>query len=98
MKTMPSLLSVLVLVGAMSSSIVSAAGAPRLKAADSSDIIDFYGPCSHDPLGKEAVQTQLLDLQHHPEKLARRARFIAIFGWCGRKNRPAPRGDTQYHA
>ncbi len=35
---------------------------PRLKEADSGDIIDFYGPCSHDPLGKEEVQVQLRDL------------------------------------
>ena len=95
MKTMPSLLSVLVLAGAMNSGIVSAAGTagvissdaftqgsychmkfpaiqertlgtaqPRLKEVDSGDIIDFYGPCSHDPLGKEEVQAQLLDQQH----------------------------------
>ena len=35
---------------------------PLLKGADSGDIIDFYGPCSHDPLGKEEVQAQLRDL------------------------------------
>jgi hypothetical protein len=35
-----------------------------LKEADSGDIIDFYAPCSHDPLGKEEVQAQLLQLQH----------------------------------
>ena len=41
-------------------------GAPQpvLKEADSGDIIHFYGPCSHDPLGKEEVQAQLLQLQH----------------------------------
>jgi hypothetical protein len=37
---------------------------PVLKEADSGDIIDFYGPCSHDPLGKDEVQAQLLQLQH----------------------------------
>ena len=36
---------------------------PVLKDASSGDIIDFYGPCSHDPLGKEEVQAQLRDLQ-----------------------------------
>jgi len=94
MKTKPSLLSALVLAGAMNSHIVSAAGTaevissdafaegsychmkfpaiqertlstaqPRLKEVGSGDIIDFYGPCSHDPLGKEEVQVQLRDLQ-----------------------------------
>jgi len=37
---------------------------PVLKDASSGDIIDFYGPCSHDPLGKEEVHDQLLQLQH----------------------------------
>lgn len=35
-------------------------GSPVLKAADSGDIIDFYGPCDHDPIGKEEVQAQRL--------------------------------------
>ena len=29
---------------------------PMLKDASSGDLIDFYGPCDHDPLGKEEVQ------------------------------------------
>ena len=37
---------------------------PVLKDASAGDIVDFYGPCSHDPLGKEEVQAQLLELQH----------------------------------
>ena len=37
---------------------------PVLKEAESGDIIDFYGPCSHDPLGKDEVRAQLLQLQH----------------------------------
>jgi hypothetical protein len=37
---------------------------PVLKDASSGDIIDFYGPCSHDPLGEEEVHDQLLQLQH----------------------------------
>jgi hypothetical protein len=37
---------------------------PVLKEANEGDIVDFYGPCSHDPLGKEEVQAQLLQLQH----------------------------------
>ena len=37
---------------------------PILKQADSGDIIDFYGPCNHDPLGKDEIQAQKLQLQH----------------------------------
>jgi hypothetical protein len=95
MKTMKSVLSVLVLAGAMGSSIASAAGAdgvilkeastagsychmkfpaieertltwkrPVLMDPSEGDIIDFYGPCNHDPLGKDEIHAQLLDLQH----------------------------------
>ena len=32
---------------------------PVLKDADSGDIIDFYGPCNHDPLGKDEIKTQI---------------------------------------
>lgn len=31
---------------------------PVLKSLDSGDIIDFYGPCDHDPLGQDEVQSQ----------------------------------------
>jgi hypothetical protein len=31
---------------------------PRLKPATSKDIIDYYGSCDHDPVGKEEVQNQ----------------------------------------
>jgi hypothetical protein len=37
---------------------------PVLKDASSGDIIDFYGPCSHDPVGKDEVHEQLIHLQH----------------------------------
>ena len=37
---------------------------PVLKEADSGDIIDFYGPCSHDPLGKDEIQAQKRQVQH----------------------------------
>lgn len=37
---------------------------PVLKDASVGDIIDFYGPCSHDPLGEDEVHSQLLHLQH----------------------------------
>ena len=29
-----------------------------LKDASSGDIIDFYGPCDHDPLGREEIESQ----------------------------------------
>ena len=32
---------------------------PRLKPATTGDIIDFYGPCDHDPLGKDEIQSQI---------------------------------------
>jgi len=37
---------------------------PVLKDPSSGDIIDFYGPCVHDPLGKDEIQAQLLELRH----------------------------------
>lgn len=36
---------------------------PVLKDPSEGDIIDFYGPCDHDPLGKEEIQSQKRDLQ-----------------------------------
>ena len=99
MKTMKAVLSVLVLAGAMGSSIASLAGVdgvilkeastegtychikfpaieertlswkrPVLKDPSESDIIDFYGPCDHDPLGKEEIQSQKRDLQRRFER------------------------------
>ena len=37
---------------------------PVLKDASSGDIIDFYGPCSHDPLGEDEIHEQLIQVQH----------------------------------
>ena len=37
---------------------------PVLKDVSEGDIIDFYGSCTHDPLGKDEVRSQLLHLQH----------------------------------
>ena len=31
---------------------------PQLKPATSGDIIDYYGPCDHDPLGKDEIASQ----------------------------------------
>jgi hypothetical protein len=36
---------------------------PMLKDADSEDVIDFYGPCDHDPTGNDEVQAQLLQMR-----------------------------------
>jgi hypothetical protein len=33
-------------------------GTPSLQAADTGDIVDFYGPCDYDPLGSEEVSRQ----------------------------------------
>jgi hypothetical protein len=37
---------------------------PVLKDPSSGDIIDFYGPCDTDPLGKDQVRQQRLERQH----------------------------------
>jgi len=31
---------------------------PQLKSPKTGDIVDFYGPCDHDPLGKDEVSSQ----------------------------------------
>ena len=31
---------------------------PQLRPATSMDVIDYYGPCDHDPLGKDEVESQ----------------------------------------
>src|ERR1051326_6502960 len=36
---------------------------PVLKSPSDGDIIDFYGPCNFNPLGKESVMQQRADLQ-----------------------------------
>lgn len=33
-------------------------GHPQLKSPESGDIVDFYGPCNHDPLGKDEMLSQ----------------------------------------
>src|SRR4029077_566193 len=35
----------------------------QLKSEDSGDIVDFYGPCDHDPLGKDEVDRQKQELE-----------------------------------
>jgi len=39
-----------------------ASSRPVLKDVD--DIVDFYGPCDHNPLGKEEIQAQKIEAQH----------------------------------
>ena len=39
-----------------------ASSQPVLKDVD--DIVDFYGRCDHDPLGKEEIQSQKIEMQH----------------------------------
>jgi hypothetical protein len=39
-----------------------ASSQPVLK--DTDDIVDFYGPCNHDPVGKEEIQAQKIEAQH----------------------------------
>ena len=41
---------------------------PVLKDEGTGDIIDFYGPCDHDPLGKDEIQAQKLQRQHRFER------------------------------
>ncbi|MBI4527244.1 MAG: hypothetical protein HY695_25910 [Deltaproteobacteria bacterium] len=35
---------------------------PVLKDPGSGDLVDFYGPCDHDPLGKEEIKAQRADV------------------------------------
>ena len=43
-----------------------ASSQPLLK--DTDDIVDFYGPCNHDPVGKEEIQSQKIEKQHRFER------------------------------
>ena len=38
---------------------------PVLKDSSGGDIIDYYGPCDEDPLGKDQVHEQKLDNYHN---------------------------------
>ncbi len=40
---------------------------PVLQEASTTDIIDFYGPCDYDPLGKDEIQAQK---SSRPEKMS----------------------------
>jgi hypothetical protein len=41
---------------------------PQLKDPSEGDIVDFYGPCDHNPLGKEEVQRQKGDIQREKHR------------------------------
>ena len=41
---------------------------PVLKNPSEGDIVDYYGPCDHDPLGKEEGQRQLGDIQREKHR------------------------------
>ena len=41
---------------------------PVLKDAGTGDIIDFYGPCNHDPQGKEEVRAQMVRWQRDHDR------------------------------
>jgi len=43
-----------------------ASSQPVLK--DTDDIVDFYGSCNHDPVGKEEIQSQKIEKQHRFER------------------------------
>ena len=43
---------------------------PVLKGPDSQDIIDFYGPCDEDPLGKHQVEKQKAEELHWLRKMS----------------------------
>jgi hypothetical protein len=42
---------------------------PVLKDPSEGDVISFYGPCSHDPLGKEEVYRQRVHYQQQLRRL-----------------------------
>ena len=41
---------------------------PVLQSADTGDMVDYYGPCDHDPLGKEEISKQLEDEELYLDK------------------------------
>ncbi len=41
---------------------------PVLQSADTGDMIDYYGPCDHDPTGKEEITRQQQDQELYLDK------------------------------
>lgn len=44
-------------------------GSPVLKDATEGDIVDFYGPCNYDPVGREEVMRQRAEIVRERNKL-----------------------------
>ena len=42
---------------------------PVLKDPSEGDIVDFYGPCDHDPLGRAEVQRQRLEARRWRDRI-----------------------------
>ena len=40
---------------------------PALKNSSTGDVIDFYGPCDENPVGKDQVQAQRIENEHRLE-------------------------------
>ena len=40
---------------------------PTLKDSSTGDVIDFYGPCDENPVGKDQVQAQRIENEHRLE-------------------------------
>lgn len=40
---------------------------PALKDSSTGDVIDFYGPCDENPIGKDQVQAQRIENEHRLE-------------------------------
>jgi len=45
-----------------------ASNRPELKRESTGDVIDFYGPCNYDPLGKDEVARQNLSSFHRGDR------------------------------
>ena len=41
---------------------------PELKRSTTGDVVDFYGPCNYDPLGKDEVARQNLSSFHRGDR------------------------------
>ena len=40
---------------------------PALKDSSTGDVVDFYGPCDENPVGKDQVQAQRIENEHRLE-------------------------------
>jgi hypothetical protein len=37
---------------------------PQLKSSTTGDVVDYYGPCTEDPTGRDQIASQKLEAQH----------------------------------